>query len=175
MHPQYTEKFAQRFWSIVQKSDGCWLWKNRLGVDGYARIYTPMGREYAHRAAYQLINGVIPDGMLVCHRCDVRHCCNPAHLFLGTTADNARDAMNKGRLDLTGLRNRKGQTGYWYPHRIPKGEDVGTAKLTADAVREIRYCYAEGGITHKELAERFGVKRQHICRIVNRQTWMHLP
>lgn len=87
---------------------GCWLWAGKRGPNGYAygAIWCDGKRKTAslHRVAYSVFHGPIPDGMLVLHRCDVRSCLNPAHLFLGTQADNMTDMVTKGR-------NRNGQSG----------------------------------------------------------------
>lgn len=95
----------QRFWSKVNKthSSGCWLWMANA-VRGYGQFVLPRveGQQrhvYAHRYAWELSHGSIPDGQFVLHACDVPLCCNPAHLFLGTQQDNLTDARQKGRLD----------------------------------------------------------------------------
>lgn len=79
---------------IVVSDSGCWEWTRSKATNGYGRITNSLS---AHRAAYELFVGPIPDGMQVCHRCDNPPCCNPAHLFLGTAADNAHDRDAKGR------------------------------------------------------------------------------
>jgi len=76
---------------------GCYLWLGKLNSSGYASKYFGGKMELAHRIAWILENGAIPHGMQVLHRCDVRSCVNPDHLFLGTQRDNLRDAIRKGR------------------------------------------------------------------------------
>ncbi len=85
------------FWAKVTKSKGCWLFKGSIGTHGYGVFQMNLKREKAHRIAWRLSYGTIPDGLLICHTCDVRACCNPKHLFLGTHSDNVRDKYAKGR------------------------------------------------------------------------------
>ncbi len=92
--------FAERFWSAVAKSDGCWLWTKSLDSQGYGQIFSiPRRLHRAHRVSWLMHRGPIPDGLFVCHTCDVRNCVNPDHLWLGTNDDNMRDASVKGRLE----------------------------------------------------------------------------
>ena len=97
--------FAKRFWSKVDKSADahkCWLWtagrnrKNARYSYGQFRIANGEPLAAAHRLAWELKHGPIPQGLCVCHRCDVPVCVNPAHLFLGSASDNIRDAVQKG-------------------------------------------------------------------------------
>ena len=79
---------------------GCWIWLNCVDSGGYGSFRRKFrGKtQRAHTASYEAFVAPIPTGMLVCHRCDVRSCCNPEHLFIGTRQDNINDAANKGRL-----------------------------------------------------------------------------
>jgi len=85
----------------IKQEDGCHIWTGQITGSGYGRIefshYPGRYRARTHRVAYELAHGPIPEGMLVCHTCDVRLCCNPKHLFLGTYADNYHDMVAKGR------------------------------------------------------------------------------
>jgi HNH endonuclease len=102
---------AVRLWSKVDRSggpDACWPWLGartsiRPTRPGYGELLAWGKHAYAHRIAYHLAVGPIPEGMLVCHTCDNGLCCNPAHLFLGTARDNTRDMMAKGRQKFAGL------------------------------------------------------------------------
>lgn len=146
----------ERFWSNVQRTDGCWIWTGDTYVGrGYGRLYLGGGyanRVVAHRFSYELHYGPLPDPKLyVCHHCDNRLCVRPDHLFLGTAADNSRDAARKGRL--------------------ASGEDHPHTSLTEDRVREIRFEYANGRAEQTELATRFGVSQTVISHIVRGETW----
>lgn len=88
---------ADRFWSKVQKTDGCWEWQGGHFTHGYGRAWDGERQVLAHRLAFVLASGAIPDGMHVLHKCDVPLCVNPEHLFLGTHADNMADCGEKGR------------------------------------------------------------------------------
>jgi len=90
----------RRFWAKVDKCepDECWPWKNYINDGGYGKFRLNGKSEYAHRVAWEITNGPIPKGTLVCHKCDNTKCCNPDHLFLGSNLDNIHDAAVKGRL-----------------------------------------------------------------------------
>lgn len=92
---------AAAFWGKVARGDGCWLWCGERNSSGYGRAYV-LGNEkrLAHRCAYAIEHGEVPAGMVVMHTCDNPACVNPAHLQLGTVADNIQDKMAKGRQRL---------------------------------------------------------------------------
>lgn len=152
---------------IPEPNSGCWLWTAYTDKYGYGVICTgsrqAKTRKYlkAHRLAYELFCGPIPDGKIVCHKCDNPSCVNPDHLFTGTWGDNVADMMVKGRNKIGGK-----------PHH---GEKNGNSKLTAADVEYIRanHCAHERNhmLTTAGLAERFGVHRSTIQRIVRGSSW----
>lgn len=88
---------AVRFAAKVARGAGCWLWQGRPGADGYGQFRVGVGTTKAHRFSYELHKGPVPPGLHVLHKCDVRLCVNPEHLFLGTALTNMRDMIAKGR------------------------------------------------------------------------------
>jgi hypothetical protein len=102
-----------------------------------------------------MTHGPIPDGMYVCHTCDVPSCVRPDHLWLGSSADNLRDMRSKGR------------------QRGPQGERCPWTHLTDEDVRVIRQRRAEGW-TYARIGADFGLAFQTVAKIANRQSWTHV-
>ena len=90
-------QLGKRFWSKVNKTDGCWEWTAYLNKQGYGRYGIGSNVYRAHRLAFEEAYGPIPEGMFVCHKCDNPSCVRPDHLFLGTNSDNLKDCSAKGR------------------------------------------------------------------------------
>ena len=106
----HAQLLIHRFWSKVDRSGECWAWLGapRVG-NAYGQFMTRKGKfERAHRVAYMLVQGEIPQGMQVLHICDNRRCVNPEHLFLGTQRDNMQDMHTKGRWRYQS-RNQRGE------------------------------------------------------------------
>ena len=96
-----SEGIKERFWSRVEKTGGCWLFTGCIGHEGYgsfAHGRLHYRKQYqAHRFAWLSLGKKIPADKLLLHHCDVRHCVNPAHLYVGTRKDNIHDAIRRGR------------------------------------------------------------------------------
>ncbi len=136
-----------RFWSKVEKTNDCWLWKGSRATS-YGKLWLNGRDQMAHRFAYSFLVGTIPPGQCVCHRCDEPLCVNPSHLFLGSKKDNSQDAVRKGRL-----------------HR-----NSGGPKLTNRKAEEIRQRHASGE-SKMSLSKRFGVHWKTIHEVVLGETW----
>lgn len=155
---------AVRFWARVDNrgNENCWPFLGAHTTDGYGHFQVGSRRDgsrrmvYAHRLAWELTHGKIPQGQLACHKCDQPSCCNPSHLFLGSSADNVADMDAKGRRVATAM----------------KGERHGRAKLTDDDVRNIRRI--AGHESRRSTSIRFGVTEKTIGSIQRGDTWRHV-
>lgn len=141
----------------VLAPDACWRWNGSINRWGYGDCQWNGKRVNASRAAYESVNGKVPEGLVVCHSCDNPACCNPAHLFAATQAVNVKDCKDKGR-----WRSRSGAT-----HPRP------ARKMTDEQVREARQLYL-GGKTQTEIARRWGLHSSVISRAVRGESWSHL-
>ena len=150
-----------RFWEKVDRrgADECWPWIGALGGrDKRGNIAEGAPSQkilFAHRVAYEMANGPIPDGLRVLHSCDYPRCVNPAHLFLGTQQENIQDMIEKGR------------------QRGAKGERNRHAKLTKEQVDSIREEYVRGSTSKGQvaLAKKYGVSQPAIGYIVRGINW----
>jgi hypothetical protein len=137
--------------------DGCWEWQGSRDQCGYGRIvYKAGSRSFGlvHRLVYWLCNGEIRPEDEVCHHCDNPPCCNPGHLFRGSHTENMRDAGKKGRIKSRDIR----------------GENSPAAKLTVEAVRDIR----RNPDQVKFMQAKYDVCRQTISRVLSRKIWHHV-
>lgn len=134
-------------------STPCIEWTGCVAPNGYGKVFSQGRQRTAHRVAWEEAYGPVAKGLDVCHHCDNRRCVNLAHLFVGTRADNMRDAAAK--------------------RRTTHGERSWSAKLTASQVREIRQLTAEG-VGQRELARRFGVTQGTIWPLLRGRTWRYV-
>lgn len=146
------------FWDrLAKQSGGCWEYQGCRNKSGYGRLQPPGQSKtvLAHRYAYELTYGPIPDGLFICHACDNPSCCNPAHLRPGTNSDNVQDAMQRGRRRLD------------WPGPVLRGEKNPSAKLTDAQTEEIRAKKTSGKYLQRDLAREYGVSEATISMIVN--------
>ena len=150
---------SERFWEKAKtgSAEECWEWTASTYSNGYGHIGLGrgLGGALAHRMAWVLTQGPIPDGQYVCHRCDNPRCVNPAHLFLGSQGDNMRDAKQKGRVS---------------GGRMP-GDKNPNAKLSPSQVIAIRKRYAQRDVYQSCLAEEYGVSQAQISSICRGESW----
>jgi hypothetical protein len=161
------ERFEAKY--IPEPNSGCWLWTAAVCSGGYGCIGETKTRKIlsAHRVSWELHCSPIPEGLDVLHKCDVRPCVNPQHLFLGTDQDNVNDKIAKGRGTLGKRWKQKN------PRKTaPSGEHHHYAKLTEAQVVEIISSTERG--SGVRLAEKFGVARSVISQIKNRKAWKHV-
>jgi hypothetical protein len=147
----------QRFWekvsTISNGPDGCWEWKACRAKNGYGHFRLRGSPRPAHRVAWELANGPIPEDMMVLHECDNPPCCNPKHLRLGDNKDNMKDMVSRGRSPRS------------YGSKNPN------SKLREEQALEIRRRYLAGGITQQSLATEYGVDQGTISLIALGRIW----
>ncbi len=132
----------------------CIQWKGYKNACGYGVYPSHRKNQLAHRVIWRILNGIIPKGLCILHRCDNPSCINPKHLFLGTQTDNMRDASKKKRFDT-------------------KGEKNGRAILTKRKVKQIKKLLKEGGKVY-QIARKYNVNWSVIENIKLKRRWRHL-
>lgn len=151
----------ERFWKHVDKSGDCWTWTGSVSGNGYGAIRYNGKQTGAHRVAWILAYGDIPNGMVVRHSCDNPLCVRIDHLSLGTVVENSQDMVERNRASRIG------------PKSPAQGERNGSAILTESNVRTIRKEHSAGKTT-KALARQFNVSVATVQHIVARLTWKHV-
>jgi len=145
-----------RFWLQVRSSrEGCWEFRPEQKSGIYRQFNPGGGRKpiMAHRYSWELHNGPITPGLLVCHKCDNPKCVRPDHLFLGTPKENLEDASRKRRLCF--------------------GEKNNKARVSSDVVRQM-FKERRQGATTAQIVKRFGLSRSQIFKILTGDQWAHL-
>lgn len=158
-HSKRYALLSDSLWSRVdiKAKDECWPWMGSTNSDGYGTLKFRGKYFHAHRVAYELTNGPIPNRLNILHRCDNPPCCNPAHLWPGTDQDNVDDMMAKRRNKVfVGTQNR-------------------SAKVTEDDIPVIRALYAQGNLSQQKIGVLYGVSDVTVSYIIHRKTWRHVP
>ena len=159
--PKYIKDPVKRFEKLftVDQSTGCWNW--RTGKRG--KLWDGKRKVMAYRFSYALAHGPFDESLMGCHICDNPACVNPRHLFLGTGADNMKDAAVKGRMS----------SGPKHSGFQPKGTDVYCAKLTESDVQFIRQQYRsrDKSFGAHALGRRFGVSKTAILYAIKGRNW----
>jgi len=147
---------------MSQMNEGCILSTNNIQYNGYDRICHNGKGVYAHRLSYLKAHGNIPKGKLVLHKCNVRNCINPKHLYAGTYKDNSNDCFKSGNHNFQTKKN------------LARGERHGMAKMCEETVREARRLYDDKIDSIVGIARCFNVSPKTINPIVHRKTWRHI-
>jgi len=131
---------------------GCWIWDGRISGHGYGRLKYLNKDVGAHRASYIAHNGPIPDGMSILHKCDVRCCVNPYHLYAGTHQENMDDMKTRGRT-----------------YRSSGAKAVHAKLSDADAIDIFN-----SSLLYKEIAIKYGVSPTTVSNIKTKKRWRHI-
>lgn len=153
-----TEKDKKRFvdhFNQSTKQDDCLIWPLAPQSNGYGHHWMRSGSRGAHRVSYEIFNGPIPSGLVVCHSCDNRSCVNPEHLWVGTQQQNLNDMKSKNRDMRVGSKN-------------------GRSKLNEVHVKNIKSLLKTNTVSQKELANKYKVSTSVICDIANNNSWRHV-
>lgn len=180
-------KDVERFLSkiiIPDNLDACWEWQAGTIYFGYGHFWYNRKGVTAHRFIYEIATGHAPQHLCVCHSCDNPRCCNPNHLWLGTSPENTQDSTNKNRRakgSKHGSRTKpetvhRGDSHYArrYPQKLARGEKHGNSKLSDVIVREMRDKHNQQGISMRKLATMYNVSRPTVRRAISGKTWAHV-
>lgn len=159
-HNQNTKKTVSDkfFEKIAYGMSDCWYWIGCKDSSGYGRVLGTK-ENFAHRLSWRLFHGEIPEEKKVLHKCDVRCCVNPEHLFIGTQKENMIDASLKGK-----LLNRT----------ILFGEKNPMRKLSGEDVMKMRQIYSKGNTSYKRISKEFNISTMTAYRAINNQSWSHI-
>lgn len=157
-----TQTQIDAFWSKVEITDtpkSCWLWRGAKKPKGYGNVRINGLYLLAHRVAFELTSGALPEGFIVCHICDNPSCCNPSHLMLGTVKSNAADML---------IKNRQKKKIY-----AARGEKNGNSKLSSKSVVSIRNL-RNSGMKIKDIADKYRMSSTAISSVLTGETWSHV-
>ena len=148
---------VDQFWNNhIERDNGCWEWQKGKNDRGYGEVSINGISLYVHRFAWELLNGEIPGGMCILHKCDNPSCINPDHLFIGTQLDNVRDMLSKGRAS---------------PPPVHRGTKNNKAVLCEWKVRYIR----ASDLSQRAIARMFGIGKTTVAHVQCGRTWAWLP
>ena len=154
---------------VVKRDDGCWEYIGKRDKNGYGKSRVIPLTWHAHRAAYFLFIGDVPDYLCVCHRCDRPWCVSPDHLFLGTQAENISDKVRKGR---TAFGDKHGSK--THPEKIRRGINHWNAKISENVAVEIKQLLQSPNANCRAIAREYGVHRGVVYNIKYGNSWRHL-
>jgi hypothetical protein len=165
-----TEAEIIAFYAIPEPNSGCHLWLGHINNSGYAHVNRRGKMILGHRLAWTVAKGPIPSGLQVLHRCDVRACVNPDHLFTGTNDHNVADKVAKGRQARGSRLGQSIRNSTAFRATIRRGADNNAAKLTdADAL-----AIQQDRRLLREISTDYGVNITTVSRIRRRVAWKHL-